>query len=222
MTPDSETTLDLFCPNCNVLVEARVVAREMDAEPTQLVHPEDLVDTPHNVVVYLFARCKRCGSPFLVEENYYEIPGEISAPQGDRVLYPGDRLFNQDGVPDPIARAYRDAVRSFSVGLYAPCVIMCRKALEGITTELGASRGSLKKRLDDLRTDGRIDQRLSEWAHGLRLIGNDAAHDFGVKLEKQDARDSLEFLEALLLYVFTLTARFDQFKARRVEAASER
>lgn len=221
MASDSEQTLDLFCPDCNVQVEARVVARETEAEPIRPVAYDDLVDTPHNVTTYSFARCKRCGFPFLVQEDSYEVFGEFAALQSDRVLYPTDRAFDQEGLPATVARAYRDATRSFTVGLYAPCVIMCRKALEGIAKELGASKGTLKKRLDELQALGKIDTRLLEWAHGLRLVGNDAAHEFGIQLDKQDAQDSLEFLEALLLYVFTLTRRFEAFKARRTATGED-
>ena len=66
-----------------------------------------------------------------------------------------------------------------------------------------------------LRERGHIDQKLLAWADELRLIGNDAAHDLHVVIEQVDARDALEFVEALLMYAFSLNRRFEEFKNRR-------
>ena len=39
---------------------------------------------------------------------------------------------------------------------------------------------------------GRIDSRLLNWAHEIRLIGNEAVHDPDTKVAKCDARDILD------------------------------
>jgi hypothetical protein len=46
-------------------------------------------------------------------------------------------------------------------------------------------------------------------------LGNEAAHDTQTELSKNDARDALDFTEALLMYVFVLNGRFEAFSARR-------
>jgi hypothetical protein len=219
--PERDATVTLFCPTCNVQVEARVVASETEATATRPAILDEVCDVPHDVVVTTFALCRRCHHPFLLEERYCEIPGEFTAPQGRTILYPAERTFVQEGVPEAVARAYEDAAQAYSVGLYEPCVIMCRKALEGITEELCATERNLALRLRKLREKGEIDGKLAEWADGLRLIGNDAAHDLRMRLTRDDARDSLEFLEALLAYTFTLTRRFNEFKERRTTVRTD-
>jgi hypothetical protein len=67
---------------------------------------------------------------------------------------------------------------------------MCRKYLEALFQELGATKDNLKERLVALRERGHIDQKLLAWADELRLIGNDAAHDLNVVIEQVDARDA--------------------------------
>ena len=120
-----------------------------------------------------------------------------------------------EGIPPIVGRAYSNAVRSFDVGLYEPCVIMSRKCIEAVCKELGATKGNLKQRLSALGDDGKIDQNLLAWADQLRLIGNDAAHDLEIVIEQIDARDALDFVEAILMYVFTLNRRFEEFLERR-------
>jgi len=52
-------------------------------------------------------------------------------------------------------------------------------------------------------------------------MGNEAAHEFQLDLPKDDAHDVLQFLEALLLYVFVLDTRFQSFRQRRKAQADE-
>ena len=53
------------------------------------------------------------------------------------------------------------------------------------------------------------------------LIGNEAAHDPDTKVTKRDARDVLDFTEAILIYVFSLTSRFEAFRARRSKSQAK-
>jgi hypothetical protein len=208
-------TIDVFCDNCNVQVATHVAATHVKSTPRPGYQFEEPADAHYDVVEYAIAVCGRCESVFLVESTFYEIPGEVSVPQGERVLYPSSRQISLEGIPATIARAYSSAARSFSVGLYEPCVIMSRKCLEAVCQELGATKGNLKQRLSTLRDTGKIDQKLLAWADELRVIGNDAAHDLETVIEKADARDALDFVEAILMYVFTLNRRFEEFLKRR-------
>src|SRR5262245_28292034 len=213
---DEARTIDVFCEHCNVQVAACVVATHVKSTPQDMsAFLAEPTDAPYNVFEYAIAVCGRCESVFLVESEFYEIPAEVSVPQGERVLYPTSRQVSTDGVPTSVARAYSTAARAFVVGLYEPCVIMCRKCIEALCRELGATKGNLKERLVALLDAGQIDQKLLAWADELRLIGNDAAHDLDIVIEQVDARDALDFVEAILLYVFSLSRRFEEFKNRR-------
>jgi hypothetical protein len=222
MTEETETkTFDVFCNRCNLQTTARVVAAHVETKP---VNPHqalaDPVDTPYYITEYAIALCSKCNGIFLVESAFYEIPGEVCAPQGVAVLYPTDRNISTDGMPETASRAYGAAARSYQVGLYEPCVIMCRKCIEALCQELGATKGNLKERLQNLGKNGHIDQKLLTWADELRLIGNDAAHDLDVVIEQVDAQNALEFVEAILMYAFSLTRKFEEFRDRRASKSA--
>ena len=53
---------------------------------------------------------------------------------------------------------------------------------------------------------------ILQWANGVRIVGNDAAHDLKMEITKTDAKDTLDFTEAVLLYVFVLQSRFSEFQ----------
>jgi hypothetical protein len=74
--------------------------------------------------------------------------------------------------------------------------------------------------LKELKDKGVIENRLFEWADALRISGNEAAHDVTVTISPEDARDILEFTNALLEYVFTFRDKFEEFKKRRSAKSS--
>jgi hypothetical protein len=70
--------------------------------------------------------------------------------------------------------------------------------------------------LKELKDQGVIENRLYEWADALRISGNEAAHDVNVTISPDDAKDIIEFTNALLEYVFTFRDKFEAFKKRRL------
>jgi hypothetical protein len=58
------------------------------------------------------------------------------------------------------------------------------------------------------------------WATGLRIAGNEAAHVVDAEVAPEDARDVIEFTEALLSYAFSLNRRFEEFRLRRAARES--
>lgn len=216
MNETEKRTINVFCQSCNVQIAADVVATH--AQSNRKHWNSDPVDDFYDVIEYVLVECGRCESVSLVQLKFTEVSG-IPAPQGERVLYPTNQRLSTDDLPVSISSSYLDAARSFKVGLYEPCVIMCRKCLEALCLELNGNSGrNLKQKLKLLYESGQIDEKLFSWAEQLRDIGNDAAHDFDVPVEQDDAKDAIEFLEAILMYTFLLNRRFEAFKARRNKA----
>ena len=67
--------------------------------------------------------------------------------------------------------------------------------------------------------DGELAVHL-DWAHQVRVIGNEAAHEVDAPDTKEDARDAFEFTEAILIYVFSLAKRFEALRERRAAAGA--
>lgn len=87
--------------------------------------------------------------------------------------------------------------------------IMYRKVLETATKELGAdlkNEGNLMKRIDLLAANGRLTKDLAEWAHQVRIIGNETAHE-ECEPEAKDVLDLANLTRMLLVYLFELPGR---------------
>lgn len=210
-------TFDVFCPTCNFLVEAKVIARSVGHCESDASSPWSLdeLDRPYHGSYYSVALCRRCNGPFLLREAIYGVHGEFETLTDETLLYPVSVSSRIEGLPNSIASSVEQAHRSYSSSSYDACAVMCRRALEALCKTLSANGKDMAHRLADLRANGHIDARLLDWAHGVRLVGNEAAHDVETAVTAEDARDILELTEALLMYVFTLDAKFRSFEARR-------
>jgi hypothetical protein len=119
-------------------------------------------------------------------------------------------------LPKPVERALMQANRNFDIADNEDAAaIKYRKALENAFVEAYPSvKGRLIDRIDKLQEEHLITPALAEWAHEIRMIGNEGAHEIeGV------ARDDLEnvraFTDATLRYLFTLPA---QVRKRKLQA----
>jgi hypothetical protein len=195
----------LECRECQALVDAGENCRYSWGDPS---------DGPREV--FVFSNCPRCGRPFLTlhedlgaDEHHYTI---LSDPE---ILYPNPGIRLSPNLPRPIQQSHLEAQACFRAKAFTATAIMCRKTLEGLCAEHGVQAKSLVGALKELRDRGVIENRLFDWADALRIVGNEAAHDVTVTVAADDARDTLEFTNALLEYVFTFRDRFEAFKERR-------
>ncbi|HEY9286165.1 MAG TPA: DUF4145 domain-containing protein [Pyrinomonadaceae bacterium] len=183
----------LECTRCEALVNAELIAN-YELEENDVIYN------------YCFLKCPKCERPLLADNDPYFGPMRLYPPQGNRI---------NPFLPKPLKDAYREAISCFKSKAYTATAIMCRKTLEGICVEHGAKGNNLVSALKDLKDKGVIESRLYEWADALRISGNEAAHDVKVTVSAEDARDILEFTNALLEYVFTFRDKFEEFKNRR-------
>jgi hypothetical protein len=215
-----DESFDVFCPECNIQVAARVICTGNCDFSSNALNPIDESDAEYHGDTYSVALCRRCNSPFLIKQSRYGVPGEFETITSEVVLFPQASRLHADGIPESVQRAYEQAHKCYSASSYEACALMCRRCLEALCKSLSAPGRSLQAKLDALSDSGAIDKRLAQWAHGIRAIGNEAAHDTDTELTKSDARDALDFTEALLMYVFALNARFLAFQQRRGQSTS--
>jgi hypothetical protein len=80
-----------------------------------------------------------------------------------------------------------------------------------------ASGGSLMKEIDDLASKGLIPPVVKEWAHELRVLGNEAAHPMpGAKgISEKDAKQMVRFLRVLLTLLQDLPADIKKYRGEK-------
>ncbi len=194
-----------------MLVECKICEAVIDAERLRGYEAPDEFDSEVQYR-YSFLKCPKCKSPILASQLRVEGDKEWTDPC--RIYPPQDKQVNQS-FPRPIKNTYQEALLCYKAKAYTASVIMCRKTLEEICKEHGInSKKDLYTDLRKMKEKGIIESRLFEWAEALRNLGNEAAHD-NVTISSQDAKDIIEFTNALLEYVFTFNDKFNEFNKRR-------
>ncbi|TDB82039.1 DUF4145 domain-containing protein [Micromonospora sp. KC721] len=112
-------------------------------------------------------------------------------------------------------KSFEEARACHHAGQFTAAALMVRRTLEAVCIDKGAATGSLQGKLNDLKSKGIIEGKLTDWSHDLRALGNEAAHDTTIFISAADAQDALELAEELLNYVYVLNAKYNAFKARR-------
>lgn len=83
---------------------------------------------------------------------------------------------------------------------------MCyRRALQIGVRALQAQGKNLIQEIDSLVTNGRLTKEMGAWAHEVRLVGNDGAHEEEQPTDAEIA-DIAHFTRLFMLYTFTLPA----------------
>lgn len=187
------------CVNCEAKMDFTEVANYSAWHPGE----ECPVD-------FYFLKCPKCEWPALVMSWPDPVFGEP-----ERLYPPRERPV--DYLPNAIRAAYVEARSCFRGKAFTASTIMCRKTLEGVCREHNIDQGDLVKDLRKLRDEEIIDSRLFEWADALRISGNEAAHDVRIQVSVEDAKDVLDFTNAILEYLFTFREKFEEFKKRRTK-----
>jgi hypothetical protein len=164
---------------------------------------------------YTLLRCPSCQEPILVAQVNVGNMAEGDKWDTPFVVFPQGDLRVNPNAPGDIRAAFEEACTCFRTQAYTASAIMCRKTLEGVCSAHGVEERSLSASLRKMKEKTLIDDRLFEWSDALRVVGNEAAHGVGTNTSKADAKDTIEFTNAILDYLFSYRDRFEEFKKRR-------
>lgn len=197
-------TFPYTCPHCERARLLEVLSRWYK------VPQEDDDDwDPHQWTV---TRCTTCEIPVLL----YQEPDYGGEGWGDyEQVYPETDRQLPASVPKSIRGDFAEAQRCMRARGYTAAAIMARRVVESIRKTQGYPDGSLFSALQKMRDEHKIDPRLYEWADSVREVGNEGAHDTETQVSREDAREVLRFVEALVDYLYVFQQRHDMFKRRR-------
>lgn len=121
--------------------------------------------------------------------------------------------YTHPSLPEDVRAAFVDLQKMLQLELQPHFIITgCRTVLEAAVKALGGEGNTLKKRIDDLHTQGKVTSVLHEWASHVRLCGNDAAHE--MTGNREEAQELVEFTKVFLQFTFELPARIATVRAK--------
>ena len=187
-----------------------------------LIRARTLNKDNHGII---FATCNRCTEPvsaiFKLSDNLFyhwnQSAGIDIVPDAKNAILiatfpPNRKSIAPDYVNGTIATIFIQAEDARAREQYHTAGMGLRKTLDVAHKVYDPNlRGDLIPRIDTLTDRHDLTPAMRDWAHQVRLLGNEAAHDHD-EPTKDDTEAMAAFTETLLKYLFTLPA---EVKARR-------
>jgi Domain of unknown function (DUF4145) len=207
------------CVGCDrpVIGTTRGFVVDTSLIPDDVDNPEDFAGL---IFRYTLLECERKHAILVAQQDTGEDPYAFNWDDPLQV-YPQRERQLSFMIPEQLRQIHDEAQACFSAKAYTAAAVMAGRALEATCSLNGIRTRNLHQALARMKDAGLIDGRLWEWADTLRTVRNSAAHYDGSVVSKQDAADALAFNEALLDYLYVLTARFNALKERRAKTRPE-
>lgn len=149
-------------------------------------------------------RCNSCGS-VTTAKLWWGPTGDMVATQ----LWPDAKTAHED-LPEPSRTFLQQAFET----LHAPdaAAVMAGSAVDAMLKAKGLSDGSLYIRIDQALADNLLTGGMADWAHSVRLGSNRPRHADAERphVSAEEAKQSVDFAEALGNFLFVLTARIER------------
>jgi hypothetical protein len=159
---------------------------------------------------YVFGHCAKCDRVGLVEYERDEPEGEAS---DARQLWPSPVRLVEFDLPPKVMESYQEALRCESAGAWIATALMARRTLEAVVRDFAPEHDRPTEGLKAMLAKGLISEELHRWGDEIRFLGESDSSErpFG----HQDAKEALEFLNALIETLYFLREKFKRMQARR-------
>ena len=164
------------------------------------------------VTEWVLLKCLSCSMPTLQQNTLYAGLLYKKWPTMTDILYPSAKtpLTN---LPPVIEKRYQAALKVRNIEPSA-CAVLIGRTLEAICKHEKAAGRTLADKIDTLLNSNRIPKTLAEMAGQLRHIRNLGAHDAEDEVTEEDVPIILDFLEAILEYLYVAPAKIEALRTR--------
>ena len=124
-------------------------------------------------------------------------------------LFPDAKTAHED-IPEPARTFLQEAYET----LHAPdaAAVMAGSAVDAMLKARGLETGNLYTRIDEALASNLLTKGMADWAHEVRLGSNRPRHADQERphVSPEEAKQSVEFADALGNFLFVLTARVNR------------
>jgi hypothetical protein len=223
---DKETFI-IDCPTCKAKVGA-VVQGEVSRGGSSGYDEDDLEPWEERIRI---GKCPKCDGFLVGESKQLEFAGftaEFDLWSDDVRVYPKPaKTFLSTRMPKALTESLIQADRCLQANANIAACVMFGRALESLCRDHLEDKSTpadpnvkkktimLGKGIQQLRSQNIIDDRLYDWSQQLQVFRNLAAHpDDDFNPSREDTEDLQAFVYAIAEYVYDLTDRYNDFKAR--------
>ncbi|HVB20946.1 MAG TPA: DUF4145 domain-containing protein [Ktedonobacteraceae bacterium] len=161
---------------------------------------------------WVLLKCLSCFMPTIQQNTLYAGFLYKEWPTVTEILYPSLKT-PLSNLPLLVERRYQAALKVRNIEPSA-CAVLVGRTLEAVCHHEKAAGRTLADKINNLLTTNRIPKTLAEMAGQLRQIRNLGAHDAEDEVTDEDVLIILDFLEAILEYLYVAPAKIAAVQAR--------
>ena len=117
-------------------------------------------------------------------------------------------------LPTRVKGIYLEVIKSINGDLLLLSAIGLRALLEAICKDRAVTGGNLGKLIDGLADEGVLSEKQSQILHGLRFMGNAAAHEIE-RPHREEVLAALGIADAMLNVIYVLPHLSEEVKTGR-------
>lgn len=205
MTSETPKIIKSYCGTCSGETNHSVLG-----ENTESHRDEYMCD-----ITYQIIQCNGCerkgfrkvfydiesAYPSSHENDEWEVPEDIE-------IYPKEianhnSIYHSHHIPNIVYKIYSQVISATKEEATILSGLGLRGTIEAICNDLEIKGKSLEARINKLATSGYISKKDAERLHGIRFLGNDAAHQIK-EPNKQSLMIALKIVEHLINTVYVL------------------
>ncbi|EAN1794675.1 DUF4145 domain-containing protein [Salmonella enterica subsp. diarizonae] len=119
-----------------------------------------------------------------------------------------------DDIPGDLPESIHYHYVEYILGASSSALIVmgCRCTLEAVCKDKTGSDGKLVNLINKMAETGVIPEALKQWAHTIRIFGNDAVHDSSKIVSHEEAMEVRNITRLLLEFIYSFPARIERMR----------
>lgn len=202
-----------------------VALNDVNGRPRAAVR---MLTASHPVTAYSTEMCPECHGPVMlvfkcdyselqkVQQSANDINWVMTGP-GPQIIATYPSLKEPDDsphYPEKIRKIFVELQEDVQMKRTAPRIVVgCRSVLEVALRTLGYDKGNLLSRIEQARTDGVLTESMKNWAHRIRIDGNEAVHE--LEATDNEAAEFVSFIKFFLELSFVLPLRVNDAQDKK-------
>ena len=149
------------------------------------------------------------GDETMTEPNHL---GQTEWYNTKNIIFPTNRI-DSNAIPSKVKEAFESALKVKGIDK-SICLMALRRTLELILIEKGATKWSLKDKIEEVADKGLLPDTLREASSIAKMFGDSATHGRDLEINQHDVDSMTEFIQYIIEFLYVLPDKISSYKER--------
>ena len=206
----SKKSIKIFCGRCGRDTNHHILCERSEGSKKD--------DDYHWGIDHYFVQCAGCDNYCYAlsrwdEDDWDPYSGEVTIHWDTYPVSKGQRpsIDDSDELPNKVNIIYREVIASINSNLHILSAIGLRTLIEAFSKDRGVNGNNLEELIDALAQNGILSNEQAKILHGLRFMGNVAAHEIK-QAKPREILAALEIVETMMKIIYISPKLLEEIK----------